>query len=95
MYKKHKILKNSKQYKDKLPKHLQPVTGGYAKNFNKFCPTKVEINEATIDEVIDYGHFMKKTDAEMTEAIDLFKVLGDDIYYGSEEQPAELQQQEQ
>ena len=59
MYKIHKILKNTKQYRDKLPKHLQPVTGEYAKNFNKFHPNKVEVNEATIDEVIDYGHFMR------------------------------------
>ena len=95
MYKIHKILKNPKQYRDKLPKHLQPVTGEYAKNFNKFCPTKVEVNEATIDEVIDYGCFMKKSDVEMTEAIDLYKALGDDVYYGPEEEPAEPQQQEQ
>ena len=91
MYKIHEILKNPKQYRDKLPKHLQPVTGEYAKNFNKFCPTKVEVYEATID----YGCFMKKSDVEMTEAIDLHKALGDDIYYGPEEQPAEPQQQEQ
>ena len=75
-----------------LPKHLQPVTGEYTKNF---CPTKVEVNEATIDEVIDYGGFMKKSKAEMTEAINLFKALGDDFCYGPEEQPAEPQQQNQ
>ena len=94
MCKIHEILKNPKQYRDKLPKHLQPVTGEYAKNFNKFHPTKVEVNKATIDEVIDYYHFMKKSDAEMTEAIDLYKAQGDDIFYGPEEQPAESQQQD-
>ena len=36
---------------------------------------------------------MKKSDVE-TEAIDLYKVLGDDIHYGLEEQPAEPQQQD-
>ena len=71
------------------------MTGEYAKNFNKFHHTKVEVNEATIDEVINYGHFMKKSDVEMTEATDLYKALGDDVYHGPEEQPAEHQQQEQ
>ena len=85
----HEILKNPKKYRDKLPKHLQLATGEYTKNFNKFHPTKVEVNEAIIDEVIDYGHFMKKSNAEMTEAIDLYRALGDDIFYGPEEQPAE------
>ena len=33
LYKIHEILKNPKQYRDKLPKHLHPVTGEYAKNF--------------------------------------------------------------
>ena len=94
MYKIHKILQNPKQYRDKLPKYLQPVTGEYAKNINKFHPTKVEVNEATIDGVIDYGRFMKKSNVEMTEAIELYKALGNDIYYGPEEQPAESQQQQ-
>ena len=64
-------------------------------NFNKFFPTKVKVNKATTDEVIDYGHFMKKSNAEMSEAIDLYKALGDDIFYGPQEQPAEPQQQDQ
>ena len=95
MYKIHEILKNPKQYRDQLPKHLQTATGEYAKNFNKFCPSKVEVNEAAIDEVIDYAHFMKKSNAEMTEALDLYKALGDDVFYGTEEQPAEPKQQKQ
>ena len=83
MYKIHKMLNNPKQYRDKLPKHLQSSTSEYTKNFNKFLPTKVKVNKAMIDEVIDYGHFIMKSDVEMTEAIDLFKALGDDIHYGS------------
>ena len=51
---------------------------------NKFCPNKVEVNEATVEEVID---FMKKSDAKMSEAIDLYKAWGDDVFYGPEEQP--------
>ena len=72
----------------------QPVTGEYTKSFNKFCHKKVEINEATIDEVVGFGHFMKKSDAEVTEAIDLYKALRDDISYGSEDQSAEHPQQD-
>ena len=43
--------------------------GEYTKSFNKFCPKKVEVNEATIDEVVGFGCFMKKSDAEVTEVI--------------------------
>ena len=57
-----------------------------------FHPNKVEVNEATIDEVVDYHHFMKKSNAEMAEAIDLDKALGDDVPYGPEEQPDKPQQ---
>ena len=53
--------------------------GEYAKSFNKFLPKKVEVNEATVDEVIGFGRFMRKSDAVVTEAIDLYKALRDDI----------------
>ena len=66
----------------------------YTKSFNKFYPKKVEVNEETIDEVVGFGHFMKKSDAEVTEAIDLCKALRDDIPYGPEDQSAEPPQQD-
>ena len=68
--------------------------GKFAKSFNKFILKKVEVNEATIDEVIGFGCFMKKSDAEVTEAINLNKALGDDIPYGPEDQPADPPQQD-
>ena len=68
--------------------------GEYAKSFNKFHPKKVEVNEATIDEVVGFGCFMKKSDAEVMEAIDIYKALRDNIYYGPEDQPAEPPQQD-
>ena len=34
---------------------------------------KVEVNKTTVDEVVGFGCFMKKSDAEVTEAIDLYK----------------------
>ena len=49
--------------------------GEYTKLFSKFLPKKVEVNEATVDEVIEFGHFMRKSDAEVTEAINLYKAL--------------------
>ena len=68
--------------------------GEYAKSFNKFCPKKVEVNEATIEKVVGFGHFMKKSDAEVMEAINLYKALGDDIPYGPEDEPAEPPQKD-
>ena len=70
------------------------MTGEYAKSLNKCCPKKVEVNEATVDKVVGYGHFMKKSDAEVTKAIDLYKALRDDISYGPEDQPDEPPQQD-
>ena len=64
-------------------------------NRNKLCPTKVEVNEATVDDVVKYGHLITRSEAEMAEAIDIYKALGNDVYYESEEQPAEPQQQQE
>ena len=68
--------------------------GEYAKSFNKFHPKKVEVNEATVDEVVGFGCFMKKSDAQAMEAIDLYKALRDDISYGPEDLSAEPPQQD-
>ena len=65
------------------------MTGEYTKQFNKFCPKKVEVNEATIDEVIGFSCFMRKSDAEVVEAIDIYKALGDNISYGPKDQTTE------
>ena len=89
LFKIQKVLRHSSQYRDKLPPNEWPATGEYAKSFNKFCPKKVEVNEATIDEVVGFGHFMKKSDAEVMEAVDIYKALGDDISYAPEDQSAE------
>ena len=88
------ILKNPRIYKDKLPKNQYPALGEYAKSFNKFWPKKVEVNEVTVDDVIYYGMHLKKSEPEMAEAIDIYKALSNDTYYGLEEQAAGLPQQE-
>ena len=88
------VLRHPSQYKDELPPNEQPATGEYATSFNKFCHKKVEVNEATIDEVVEFGCFMRKSDAEVTEAIDIYKALRDDIPYRPEDQSTEPPQQD-
>ena len=46
------ILKNPWIYKDKVQKNQYPALGEYDKIFNKFCPKKMEINDATVDDTI-------------------------------------------
>ena len=88
------ILKNPRIYQDKLPKNQYPVSGEYAKSLNKFHPKKVEVNEVTVDDVICYGMHLKKSEPEMAEAINIYKALSDDTYYGPEEQATNPPQQE-
>ena len=83
------ILKNPRIYKDKIPKNQYPASGEYTKSFNQFCPKKVEVNEATVDDVIRCGMHLKKSEPEMAEAIDIYKALSDDTYYSLEEQEAD------
>ena len=88
------ILKNLQIYKDKVQKNQYPVLGEYAKSFNKFCPKKVEINEATVDDAIRFGMHLKRSEPEIAEAMDIYRPLGDDTYYRSDEQSAGPPQQE-
>ena len=85
LFKIQEVLRHPSQYRDKIPPNEWPVTGEYTKSFNKFHPEKVEVNEATIDEVVGFGCFMRKSDAEVVEAIDIYKALGDNIPYGPED----------
>ena len=54
--------------------------------FNKFHPKKVEVNEATVEEAIKYGHFLKRSEEDITEAIDIYKTLGNKTFYSPEEE---------
>ena len=94
LFKIQEVLRHPSQYRDKLPPNEWPATGEYTKSFNKFCPKKVEVSEATIDEVVGFGRFMRKLDAKVTEAIDIYKALRDDISYGPEDQSTEPPQQD-
>ena len=88
------ILKNPQIYKDKVQKNQYPASGEYTKSFNKFCPKKVEINEATVDDAICFGMHLMRSELEIAEAMDIYKTLGDDTYYGLEEQSADPPQHE-
>ena len=88
------ILKNPCIYKDKVQKNQYPASGEYAKSFNKFCAKKVEINEATVDDAIHFGMHLKRSELEIAGAMDIYKALSDDTYYGPEEQSADPPQQE-
>ena len=46
------------------------------------------------DDVICYGMHLKKSEPEMAEAIDIYKTLSDDTYYGPEEQATDPLQEE-
>ena len=60
----------------------------------KFCPKKVEISEATVDDTICFGMHLKRLEPEIAEAMDIYKALSDDTYYRPEEQSADPPQQE-
>ena len=95
LFKIQEILRNPRIYRDKLPKGQQPATGGYPRSFNKFHPTKVEVNEATVDDVVKYGHLIKGSEVEMAEAIDIYKTLGDDVFHRPEERSDEHNSEQQ
>ena len=88
------ILKNPWIYKDKVQKNQYPALREYAKSFNKFCPKKVEINEATVDDTICFGMHLKRSELEIAETMDIYKALGNDTYYRPEEQSADPPQYE-
>ena len=83
------------QYRDRIKPEDRPVKGWYATAFNKFHPKKVEVNEATVEEAIKYGQFLKKSEEDIAEAIDIYKTLGNEMFYSPEEDPEDQQEQPQ
>ena len=95
LYKIQKVLRHPLQYWDRLKPEDWPATGEYAKSFNKFCPKKVEVNEVTVEEAIKFGRYLKRSKEDIAEAIDIYKSLGNDTFYGPKEEPmAEPQEQQ-
>ena len=95
LYKIQEVLRHPSQYRDQIKLEDHPVKGEYATAFNKFCPKKVEVNEATVEEAIKYGQFLKKSEDDIAEAINIYKTLGNETFYGPEEDPADQQEQPQ
>ena len=95
LYKIQEVLRHPSQYRDRIKPEDHPVKGEYANAFNKFCPKKVEVNEATVEEAIKYGQFLKKSKEDITETIDIYKTLGKETFYGPEEDPVDQQEQPQ
>ena len=93
LYKIQEVLKHPLQYRDRIKPEDCPVKGEYATAFNKFHPKKVEVNEATVEEVIKYGQFLKKNEEDIVKAIDIYKTLGNEMFYGPEEDPMDQQEQ--
>ena len=95
LYKIQEVLRHPSQYRDRIKPKDRLVKGEYATTFNKFCPKKVEVNEATVKEAIKYGQFLRKSEEDIVEAIDIYKALGNETFYGPEEDPEDQQDQPQ
>ena len=46
----------------------------------------MEVNEATVEEAIKYGYFLKRSKEDIAEAIDIYKTLDNETFYSPEEE---------
>ena len=58
-------------------------------------PKKVEVNEVTVEEAIRFGQYLKRSEEDIAEAIDIYKSLGNDTFYGPEEESSAEHQDQQ
>ena len=72
LYKIQEVLRHPSQYRDRLKPEDQPATDEYTKSFNKFHPKKVEVNEATIEEAIKFGQYLKRSKEDIAKVIDIY-----------------------
>ena len=93
LYKIQEALRHPSQYRDRIKPEDRPIKGKYATAFNKFRLKKVEVNEATVEEAIKYDQFLKKSEKDIAEAIDIYKTMGNEMFYGPEEDPVDQQEQ--
>ena len=83
---------NGTEFKNKLFKEVISKLGT---EFSIHSPKKVEVKEATVKEAIKCGQFLKKSEEDIAEAIDIYKTLGNETFYGPEEDPEDQQEQPQ
>ena len=95
LYKIQEVLRHPSQYRDRLKPEDRPVTGEYAKSFNKFPAKKVEVNEAMVEEAIKFDQYLKRSEEDIAEAINIYKSLGNDTFYGPEEESTAEPQEQQ
>ena len=75
LHKIQEVLRHPSQYRDRLKPEDRPATGEYTKSFNKFHPKKVEVNEAMIEEAIKFSQYLKRSEEDIAEAIDIYVTL--------------------
>ena len=75
LYKIQEVLRHPSQFWDRLKPEDRPATGEYAKSFNKFCPKKVEVNEATVEEAIKFGQYLKRSKEDIAKPLIYTRVL--------------------
>ena len=95
LYKIQEVLRHPSQYRDRIKPEDRPVKGKYPTVFNKFRPKKMEVNKATVEEAVKYGQFLKKSEEDIAETIDIYKTLGNEMFYSPEENPENQQEQQQ
>ena len=95
LYKIQEVLRHPSQYRDRLKPEDRPATSEYTKSFNKFHPKRVEVNEAMVEEAIKFSQYLKRSKEDIAEAIDIYKSLGNDTFYGTEEEPTAEPQEQQ
>ena len=95
LYKIQEVLRHPSQYRDRIKPEDRSAKGEYVTIFNKFRPKKVEVNEATVEEAIKYGQFLRRSEEDIAEAIDIYQALGNETFYGPEENPDDQQEQQQ
>ena len=95
LYKIQEVLRHPSQYRDRIKPEDRPAKGEYSTTFNKFCPKKVEVNEATVKEAIKYGQFLRKSEEDIVEAIGIYKTLGNETFYSPEKYLEDQQDQPQ
>ena len=51
------------------------------------------LTNSTPSMAIKYGPFLKRSKEDIAEAINIYKTLGNEMFYGPEENPADQQEQ--
>ena len=54
----------------------------------------MKVNKAMVEEAIKYGYFLKRSEEDIAEAIDIYKTLGNETFYGPEEKNSTDQQEQ-